>query len=46
VTDLANVFTSLKVEFFGEIVNRLFEAHIGKKPAERYKPSVECFSTG
>jgi len=36
------VFTSLEVKFLGEVVNRLFEAHIGRKPGERYKPSAKC----
>jgi len=40
------VLTSLEVEFLGEVVNRLFEAHTGKKSTERYKPSAGlCCST-
>ena len=37
------MLTSLEVEFLGEIVNCLFEAHTKKKPSELYKPAVESF---
>ena len=35
--DLSDVVTSLKVEFLSEVINRLLEAHIERRPSERYK---------
>jgi len=39
------VFTPLKVKFFSEVVNRLFETHTEKESVKRYKSSADiCFS--
>jgi hypothetical protein len=40
------VLTPLKVKFLGEVINRLFEAHIETKSVEGYKPSVESSKNG